>query len=33
MHIIEVVIPKDSCSKPLKRMGEALGKQRNSKQS
>ena len=29
MHIIEVVIPKDSCTEPLKRMGEALGKQRD----
>lgn len=29
MHIIEVVIPRDSCSSHLKRMGEALGELRN----
>lgn len=29
MHVIEVVIPRDSCSSHLKRMGEALGELRN----
>ena len=29
MHLIEVVIPRDDCSEPLRRLGEGLGKQRD----
>jgi indolepyruvate decarboxylase len=30
MHLIEVILPRDDCSPSLKRMGELLGKQRDS---
>jgi indolepyruvate decarboxylase len=30
-YLIEVIIPRDDCSRPLKRLGEALNKQRNNR--
>jgi indolepyruvate decarboxylase len=31
LYLIEVIIPRDDCSRPLKRLGEALGKARGGK--
>ncbi len=31
MYLIEVILPRDDCSRPLKRLGEALAKQRNNR--
>lgn len=30
-YLIEVILPRDDCSRPLKRLGEALSKQRNQR--